>query len=409
MDFMDKVDIESKDDNTNNQLHKIVIIAKSFGDYSGTEIYLTPNLYSRLETEKAKRDNTPILKLLEKGRAVQGLKHLVTVIKEKNKETRIIFCTDNTRKLGKDYYINYDGYRKTGQSRFFGVYRETGLDTANFYLNKYFPDCFDYSANSLKESEVRKVQKQLPDILNRVSNQGNNQVAVLQGANKVLKTKLKRKSKKLQDAVSNLRLQTNLEYYQGRLNELMNRLNSGKNYHETKGKESWQAWIHHNNWLFGINYLNPIPQEKVGFDNIPDYLFPTRDGFLDILEIKKPNPTVIEKDEDHADSYVWSKGTNLAIGQVVTYIQKMEDHRLEIRDRINEKYGSEYGIVFHVIKPRAFVLIGNSSDWSSKQKEALKRLNYSLHGIEVLTYTDLIKRGESIIAMLESEISPTMP
>ena len=31
------------------------------------------------------------------------------------------------------------------------------------------------------------------------------------------------------------------------------------------------------------------------------------------------------------------------------------------------------------------------------EKEAFRKLNHSLHGIEVLTYTDLLKRGENLI------------
>lgn len=43
------------------------------------------------------------------------------------------------------------------------------------------------------------------------------------------------------------------------------------------------------------------------------------------------------------------------------------------------------------------IIIGNKAGWTSEQHKALRKLNYSLHGIEVLTYTDLEKRGEAII------------
>ena len=87
------------------------------------------------------------------------------------------------------------------------------------------------------------------------------------------------------------------------------------------------------------------------------------------------------------------------------YIKEMEDPRLEIRDNISEEYGSEYGITFHVIRPRAFMLVGESEGWSTRDKEAFRRLNDSLHGIEVITYTDLLKRGEGIIAMLKKPLT----
>ena len=225
---------------------------------------------------------------------------------------------------------------------------------------------------------------------------------MLQETNKILRSKLKRKSKAIKDELQELRQETNLSFYETSLESLRQRLTSSKNYPETSGKDSWQTWVYANNWLFGVNYLRPIPKQKVGFDNIPDYLFPTRDGFLDILEIKKPQPDVIRRDEHHAGSYVWCPDTNAAIGQVVKYIQELEDHRLEIRDRINERYGAEYGIIFYIIRPRAFILVGESNGWRTVEIEAFRRLNYSLHGIEVVTYSHLINRGESIIKMLTS-------
>jgi len=385
-----------------DNLEKVVINAPNYGELNGVTIYLTSDLYKKLETEKTKRDNTPILKLLEMGRAVPGMKHLITIFKATNDKGRLIFHLDKTKKDGNDYYINFDEYRKTGQSRFFSFYRETGLDTANYFLNRYYPEEFKYDSNELKTTEINKVEKQLPKVLDSVGEKEKNQVVLLQETTKVLKSKLRRKSKALKNELRELRQETNLSFYQTSLEDLNQRLASGKNYSETTGKNSWQTWVHTNNWLFGVNYLRPIPKQKVGFDNIPDYLFPTRDGFLDILEIKKPKPNVIKKDEHHTGSYVWCPDTNAAIGQVVKYIQELEDHRLEIRDRINERYGSEYGITFYVIRPRAFILVGESKGWSTKEVEAFRRLNYSLHGIEVITYSDLINRGESIIKMLTS-------
>jgi hypothetical protein len=310
---------------------------------------------------------------------------------------------DETKRDGDEYFVNYDEYRRTSQVRFFPIYQERGLDTATFYLNKYFPDEFEYDPNHLKTSEIKKVQRQFPVVLDNLSEKEKNRTILMKEAKRILRSKLRRKNKAYKSAVEDLRIASNLEAYQESLDELKLRLSSGRSFHETSGKNSWQSWIRNNNWLFGIRYLHPIPKEQVGFKNIPDFLFPTTDGFLDILEIKTPKPDVIRKDEGHAKSYIWCPDTNVAIGQVVNYLQEMEDHRLEIRDNINESYGATYGMVFHVVRPRAFILVGKSEKWGTKQKEAFRRLNYSLHGIEVITYSELVRRGESIIAMLRAE------
>jgi len=379
---------------------KVTIRSKNYGELDGVTIYLTGDLQKRLQDEKW--NNTPVMKLLEMGRALPGLKHLITTINRANPHGNLVLCLDETGKEGNEYFINYDEYRKISKARFFPIYQERGLDTAQFYLNKYFPKEFAYEPIQLRTSEVKRIQGQLPEVLKKLSEKERPQVALLQEANRIMRSKLRKKNRAYKDAVQGLRIASNLEAYQLSLDELKLRLSSGKVFRETSGKNSWQNWIHANNWLFGIQHLRPISKEQVGFKNIPDFLFPTSDGFLDILEIKTPKPDVIRKDDNHSGSYIWCPETNIAIGQAVTYVQEMEDHRLEIRDNINNSYGAEYGMVFHVVKPRAFVLVGKSEDWASKEKEAFRRLNYSLHGIEVITYSELVKRGESIIAMLNA-------
>jgi hypothetical protein len=55
---------------------------------------------------------------------------------------------------------------------------------------------------------------------------------------------------------------------------------------ETTGDNSWQKWISRNSWLFGANYLPPIEKAKINVCGImPDFIFPTRDRFIDILAL----------------------------------------------------------------------------------------------------------------------------
>ena len=189
------------------------------------------------------------------------------------------------------------------------------------------------------------------------------------------------------------------------IDELKNRLT--KVFSETTGDDSWQKWIFRNNWLFGANYQEPIEKQKINITGImPDFLFPTIDGFVDILEIKLPNDEVIESDGSHAGSWIWSKGSTVAIGQVVNYLGEVDRLRLEIEKQIKIKYGREICL----LKPRAFILIGNNEKWKLEKKEALRKLNHSLHGIEVVTYFDLIQRGESflgssMISFVQAEIN----
>ncbi len=175
--------------------------------------------------------------------------------------------------------------------------------------------------------------------------------------------------------------------------ELNTRLQTG-GFSETTGNDSWQKWIYENNWLFGVNYKKPIEKIKINITGImPDYLFPTLDGFVDILEIKLPDNPVINEDTSHSGSWKWTGETNISIGQVVNYLGEIDRLRLEIEKNVETAYGYEISL----LKPRAYVLIGDSSDWNGGKKEGLRKMNHALHGIEVLTYKDLLDRGNQAI------------
>lgn len=190
----------------------------------------------------------------------------------------------------------------------------------------------------------------------------------------------------LADRLTNARVQDRKKEV---INEFTTRLKKG-GYAETTGGDSWQRWIYNNNWLFGINYKIPIEKTKLNINGVmPDYLFPTLDGFTDILEIKLPSHDVILKDTNHTGSWRWSPESNKAIGQVVNYLNEIDRLRKEIEDAIHEKYGYE----LILLKPRAYILIGDSTKWDRYQKQGLRKLNHSMHGIEILTYKDLLDRG----------------
>lgn len=176
-------------------------------------------------------------------------------------------------------------------------------------------------------------------------------------------------------------------------------------YSETSGPDSWQKWIFKHNWLFGVNYQKPIEKQKINLPgSMPDYLFPRIDGFVDLLEIKLPSDNVLIADSSHEGSYRWNSETAEAIGQVATYLAEIERQQLEIERNILKKHNRSVSL----LKPRAYILIGNSKDWPQEKLEGLRKLNNYLHGIEVLTYQDLIYRGEAFLDSSQLELNSNL-
>jgi len=385
---------------------KIKVNSKNFGSFDGVEIEITPDLWEKLEKRKTNQGN--LIDSLKNGRGLNGFKHLIEKIKTHNKDNKIIFTDEESRKDGKRFFINLDDYRKKTGSRFFALYRETGLDGASFFLNQNFPDIFEYDKARVSDSQLKKIDKNLPQVLKNLSSKVKNKKVIMRETSQML-TDLRREKKLLKSQIEELeklKNASNILFFQQGLAELKERLTGPKEFSETSGKNSWQSWIYRNNWLFGTHYQTPIEKGRIGFRSIPDFLFPTIDGFFDILEIKLPSADAIIADTSHPGSYRWSSKASEAIGQVVNYLHEMEIHQLLIAQNIEREYGENLGKIFS-IKPRAFVLIGEKDGWSPARLEGLRKLNYSLHGIEVLTYTDIYKRGQQIIDMYTKEISET--
>lgn len=380
-------------------LNKITIKNKSFGAVDGIEVYLTDDLFKELRNKKTKEGGT-LLVLLESGRLAKGLKHLMETLKKKSDGKKIVFTKGQTKTDSDHWFINFDEYKSSVSGRFYALYRETGLDGALNYLSQKLPSDFEYDKTRITPAQVKTIDKNLPAVLTELGKKAKNKKILLKKtAESILALKGQKADLKKDIAeIEEVRNASNIAFMQKSLDELDDRLNGEKTYKETSGKNSWQKWIYKNNWMFGASYVQPIEKQKIGFENIPDFIFPTIDGFIDILEIKLPTHEVIKKDDSHAGAYMWTPKASEAIGQAVNYLHEIELNQLQIQKKIKEKYSLD----LLVIKPRVLLLIGNSKSWSSPQKEALRKLNYSLHGIEVLTYADLQNRAMRTIKLYET-------
>jgi hypothetical protein len=51
---------------------------------------------------------------------------------------------------------------------------------------------------------------------------------------------------------------------------------------------SWQKWFKTNSWVLGSDFVRILDERAIDTDHIADYLVEAYDGFLDIIEIKRP-------------------------------------------------------------------------------------------------------------------------
>ena len=171
------------------------------------------------------------------------------------------------------------------------------------------------------------------------------------------------------------------------LNELEKLVQNGSSEQQLK------TWIKENDWVFGVEYIRGLDLHRIGIHADADFLVESLDGFVDLIELKKASVNPLFKYDSSHNSYYPSVELSKVIGQTIQYLKIMEDMRLHLK--------SEDGL--NVLKPRAKVVIGRSSEMNEQERNALRLLNDTLHNIEVITYDDIIYRARRIVKHYEND------
>jgi hypothetical protein len=171
---------------------------------------------------------------------------------------------------------------------------------------------------------------------------------------------------------------------------------------EIKGNRSepwWQDYIHKNILIIQQGYIHAIEKMNISIGNtkFPDFSLITHDGFLDILEIKRPNTELIQFDKSR-NNYYWDSEISRAIIQVENYIENV----LKFSDAVRTYIKDNFKIELKVVRPRGIILAGDSSIFTQqKQKDDFRLLSQATKNITFLTYDELATRLENYIGVLE--------
>ncbi len=156
-------------------------------------------------------------------------------------------------------------------------------------------------------------------------------------------------------------------------------------------ESKWQRWFEDNSWVLGTEFVRVLDERNIDTKNISDYLMQAYDGFLDIVEIKRPEGTLkFWSDTKDHDNYIPSLDLIKAITQASKYIYEVEREADSVKflERVNNT---------KVIKPRCVLIFGRSSGWDEEQKEAYRILNSNYHNLTILTYDHVLERAKRII------------
>lgn len=163
-------------------------------------------------------------------------------------------------------------------------------------------------------------------------------------------------------------------------------------------EQRWQEWFEKNSWVLGSEFVRVLDERQIDTAKISDFLMEAYDGFLDVIEIKRPEGKLRFWSEqlDH-DNYVPSMDLVKAITQASTYINEVE------REANSVKFLERVSYV-KTIKPRCILIFGRSTGWNQKQKEAYRILNASYHNLTILTYDHVLERSKRVMGLGEHRI-----
>ncbi len=177
----------------------------------------------------------------------------------------------------------------------------------------------------------------------------------------------------------------------------------------------WQDFFEGNKWIFGygLNYQilrQTQPQPHFGGTTIAgkggqvgDYLTSTSGNlsFTVLVEIKTPDTPLLQGTEEiRSGAWSLSKSLTDAVSQIQANIDTWdkEGSRQPCNIEILEKEN------IFTVQPKGIIVIGSLSQLDSRSKrETFQRFRKSLHGVDILTFDELLKRAEFIVEELEEK------
>lgn len=178
----------------------------------------------------------------------------------------------------------------------------------------------------------------------------------------------------------------------GNIVEAIKAYDALKPYCAGQPEKIFQNWIEKNySWIFGVEYLKKYDARKIALFSEGDLLMESLDGFLDLIELKRPKLEydIFKYDTSHK-SYYPSNDLSKVLGQCLFYLQKLDDFKLILEKEHKVK----------ILRPRIKIIAGRTVNFNDEQFNALRMLNSNLNNIEIISYDYLLNCGTKMISNL---------
>lgn len=153
----------------------------------------------------------------------------------------------------------------------------------------------------------------------------------------------------------------------------------------------WQTWFTNNAWILGGEFAEILDDRKINTQSVADYLVKDFDGFVDLIEIKRPegNLKFWCPERDH-NNLIPHNDLIKAVTQTQAYLLELEKEidSISSRSRLN---GAS------IIKPKATIIFGRSYNWGEEERNAFRILNTGYVNLTILTYDHVLQRAKRMV------------
>lgn len=193
--------------------------------------------------------------------------------------------------------------------------------------------------------------------------------------------------------------------------ELTNMLKEYKSYNE----KNWQTKIKDILCVLFPKYLYTLREvdfgEINGYNKHPDFTLIDSNGYIDIMEIKKPDDFQIMRNCTNRNNNVPQKIFTDVIIQTTKYINALNQNHAKSKTNIIKKLKESEPTVditvdnISINNPKGIILIGRSDKLTKEQRYDFELIKRQYKDItEIMTYDDLLKRLDNLIKKLKFDI-----
>ena len=138
-----------------------------------------------------------------------------------------------------------------------------------------------------------------------------------------------------------------------------------------------------------------------------DFMLVNANGYIDILEIKKPFASCILRKTEYRDNYVPKIELSGSVMQVEKYIYYLNNLGKNDEEKLTKEYQDQLpnGLDLKIRNPKGFILLGRSNKFEDKEMADFEFIKRKYSNItDIVTYDDLLNRIENIINALKKKL-----